>query len=340
MPMSLSPLFLRRRMLAGLASLAAVIWWRSGSAQVGSGGTGITQSIGSADLVVGNVTLRRAGQPPLSMAQGAKLFQGDQIETVGGSETHVTFDDGGYLAIRPNSTIRIAQYVVTGDATDVAAIDLIRGALRSVTGWIGKLDAPRYRITANTTTIGVRGTDHEVVLVLPEDAATGLEAGVHDHVNEGTTILRNSNGVVNIPSGTAAYSPSSGATPVRHATVPALFNRLRTAQESAVDSHARNIGQHMEERLRARGKLRPNERFEQFRQRQQPLRQRRADINQPGNTAGVRPPRGTAASNERQAAQQALREQRQERIRQQQERRAQKREGQRIRAGQERRTQK
>ena len=144
MPMSPTPLFLRRRLLAGLVSLAPLCWWRNVSAQVGSGGTGITQNIGSADLVIGNVTLRRAGQPPSSIAQGAQLLQGDQIETVGSSEIHVTFGDGGYLAVRPNSTVRIAQYVVTGESTDSATIDLVRGALRSVTGWIGKLDVMRY----------------------------------------------------------------------------------------------------------------------------------------------------------------------------------------------------
>ncbi len=328
--MNLTPLFLRRRLLAGLVSLASLNWWRHVSAQVGSGGTGITQNIGSADLVVGNVTLRRAGQPPTSIAQGAQLLQGDQIETVGGSEIHVVFGDGGYLAVRPNSTVRIARYVVTGDATDSATIDLVRGALRSVTGWIGKLDVMRYRITANTTTIGVRGTDHEVVLVVPEDAAAGLEPGVHNRVNEGATVLRNPNGVVNIPSGTAAYSPSSGTAPVRHASVPAIFNRLRTQQDGAVTNHAQNIRQRMEDGLRERGKLRPDERFEQFRQRQQPLRQQRAEVNQPANAPGAKPAQATAAANDRQAIRQANREQRQEKILQRQERRAQQHDGQRT----------
>ena len=331
-------LLVRRRMLAGLASLTATIWWRSGSAQVGSGGSGITQNIGNADLVIGNVTLRRTGQTATNLVQGTKLQQGDQIETISGAETHIAFDDGGYLAIRPNSTVKIAQYVVTGEVTDSATIELIRGALRSVTGWIGKLDAPRYRITASTATIGVRGTDHEVVLVLPDDATTGMEAGVHNRVNEGATTLRNTNGAVNIASGAAAYAPSSGAIPVPHAVVPAFFNRLRTPQDSAVDNHARNIRQRMEERLRERGKLRPNERFNEFRQRQQPLRQRRADQNQPANTAGGQPSQATTASNERQNARQALREQRQAEIRQRQERAAQNREARRTRTAEERRT--
>ncbi len=328
--MASPPIFLRRRTLVGLVPLLILGAWRTGSAQVGSGGTGITQNIGSADLVVGIVTLRRAGQLPSTIAEGAKVLQGDQIETASNSEVHVRFSDGGYLALRPNSAARISQYVVAGDVTDSAAIDLIRGALRSVTGWIGKLDASRYSITANTTTIGVRGTDHEVVLVPPEDATVGVEAGVHNRVNEGATVLRNSSGVVNIPSGTAAYAPSSGNAPVLHPVVPAFFSRLRTQQDSALENHARNVRQRIEEGLRERGKLRPNERFEQYRQRLQPLRQRRADINSPTNTPGVRPSQRAAESNDRQAARQSLRAQREERIRQRQERMAQQRVGKRL----------
>jgi|GEM_PF-1620098 len=334
-------LLIRRRMLAGLASLTATFWWRSGLTQVGSGGSGITQSIGSADLVIGNVTLRRTGQPASTLVQGAKLLQGDQIETISDAETHIAFDDGGYLAIRPNSTVKITRYVVTGDVTDLATIDLIRGALRSVTGWIGKLDAPRYRITARTTTIGVRGTDHDVVLVLPEEATTGttgLEAGVHNRVIEGATTLRNANGVINIAPGTAAYSPSSGSAPVLHAVVPTYFNRLRSAQDSAVDKHASNIRQRMEERLRERGKLRPDERFNEFRQRQQLLSPRRADQNQPATSAGGQPSQSATAPNDTRAAKQALGEQRQEKIRQRKERAAQSHDAHRAHAGDERRT--
>jgi hypothetical protein len=339
MSINLSPVLIRRRVLAGLASLTATLWWRSGSAQVGSGGSGITQSIGSSDLVLGNVTLRRIGQPPVSLEKGTKLLQGDQIETVNGAEAHISFDDGGFLAIRPNSTVKIAQYVVTGDLTDSATIELIRGALRSVTGWIGKLDAPRYRVTAGTATIGVRGTDHDVALIAPEDASTGVEAGVQNRVNQGATTLTNSRGVVNIAQGAAAYAPSSGASPVGYAVVPAFFNRLRTPQDRVVDNHTRNMRQRMEERLRERGKLRPNEQFNEFRQRQQPQRQPRADQNQPANTAGGRPAPKNATANESRVAQQPLREQRQqERIRLRQEREAQNREARRGRAGEERRT--
>ena len=96
-----------------------------------------------------------------------------------------------------------------------------------------------------------------------------------------------------------------------HAAVPEFFNRLRTRREAAVAAHARDIRQHMEERLRARGKLQSNERFEAFRQRHQLLlRQRMEQPERPAAGVGQRP-----------AGREARREQRQE-WQQQQERRA------------------
>ena len=201
----------RRQILASLGSLICGLCWRSVLAQGSSDVLATTQTVGRASLVVGDVTLNRQGQTPLSLLQDAQLNQGDRIETASDGEVHISFEDGGYLALRPNSALRIDEYVVTGAATDSATLNLLKGALRSITGWIGKLDAPRYRVAAGTSIIGVRGTDHEVVIVVPEDAGAGMEAGVHNRVNEGGTTLRNAGGMVDIAPGAAAYSPWSGA---------------------------------------------------------------------------------------------------------------------------------
>lgn len=265
----------RRFLLAAFAALGGMGDLRRAVAQVGSGGTGLAppapSTIGSADVVIDRVTLRRGGQPGVPLGRGDKLMQGDQIETGEAAEVHIVFDDGGYLALRPNSALRINRYVVTGDATDVASLTLINGALRSVTGWIGKLDPSRYRIAAGSATIGVRGTDHEVVLVRPQDSSPDAEPGVHDRVNEGATVVRNAGAVVNVEQGSAAYA-ARGVAPVHRAAAPAFFDRLRTGQEALVENHARTVRQHIEGRLRQLGKLRSGERFDQYRERLRPGR--------------------------------------------------------------------
>ena len=291
------PFITRRSLLSAVAALGGLALARRGVAQVGSGGTGISPSasIGNAALVIGTVTLRRAGQAPASLESDSTLMPGDQIDTGDAAEVQIAFDDGGYLALRPDSSLRIDRYVVTGEATDVAAMTLLSGSLRSVTGWIGKLDPQRYRILAGTATISVRGTDHEVVLVRAQDGLLDAEPGVHNRVNEGATVLRNAGSTLEVAQGTAAYA-ARGAAPRPHGSLPAFFNRLRTAQDARVESHARDVPQHIEGRLRQLGRLNPGERFEQYRERVQSRRARRAEAG-PAPTpraaaAGTPPPQG------------------------------------------------
>ena len=61
----------RRRVLAALIPLGAALGWRTSPAQVGSGGSGITDSVGAATLVVGSVTLTRAGEQPVPVSKDA-----------------------------------------------------------------------------------------------------------------------------------------------------------------------------------------------------------------------------------------------------------------------------
>jgi len=252
--------------------------------------------------------------------EGAPLQAGDTLEAARGAELHARFDDGGYLAVRSGSSVRIDQYVAQGEATDVAAFALLRGALRSVTGWIGKIGGgQQYRITSNTATIGVRGTDHEVVLVPEESASGDLVAGVHDRVNEGATTITNARGRIDVAQGSAGFAPRTGELPQLHPRVPGFFNRLRTANDSRVLQHRQALRGLMEARLRERGKLGAGQNFSDF-----VARHRLGGANQPpgpgqrarpGVTANPATP-GTSAE----SAQERRAARREERLKREQER--------------------
>jgi len=205
--------------------------------------------------------------------------------------------------LRPDSSLKINRYVVTGDASDIAAMTLLKGSLRSVTGWIGKLDPARYRISAAGATISVRGTDHEVVIVRAQDALPDAEPGVHDRVNEGATVLRNAGSTVEVAQGAAGYA-ARGAAPRLHAAPPAFFDRLRTPQDARVETQAREAPQRIEGRLRQLGRLNPGERFEQYRERMRARRARRAGGATAPNArtaAGATPPAQLAQEQRREA---------------------------------------
>lgn len=227
-----------------------------------------TSRAGVIEFAAGNATIERRGSAA-DASVGASVEIGDVLRTGPSSELHVKFSDAGYLALRQDSELRVDNYVARGEASDTAVLMLARGALRSITGWIGKLGRDKaYQLNTPTATIGVRGTDHEVVIVSQELAsAQQLAPGSHDRVNQGTVILTNQQGTLEIPHGSAAFAPQAGGAPQRHAVVPALFNRLRTRNESRVREHAQNIQQHIEAGLRERGKLRPGEGAREFLQR-------------------------------------------------------------------------
>jgi hypothetical protein len=75
-----------------------------------------------------------------------------------------------------------------------------------VTGLIGKRNPQNFRIKTVTATIGVRGTDFEVVVVDKE--RSGAEAGTYNKVFQGATFLdNNQGGRVEIGAGQVAFSP-------------------------------------------------------------------------------------------------------------------------------------
>jgi hypothetical protein len=90
-----------------------------------------SQSAGTVDFWNGTVGISaKAGkQIPYN---GLGLNPGDTIETGSDGELHIVLADGGFLAVRPNSVVRLAAFSAKGDDGDETWIDLVHGALRSV----------------------------------------------------------------------------------------------------------------------------------------------------------------------------------------------------------------
>ncbi len=275
--------------------------------------TASTATVGVVDFVAGSVSLRR-GSSVQAARVGTTLQAGDTLETGPGGELHAKFDDGGYLAVRQSSTVRIDQYVAQGEPTDVAVMSLLRGALRSVSGWIGKVGAPsQYRVNAGTATVGIRGTDHELLLVLDADATPDLPAGLHNRVFEGGTTISNADGQLDIAQDAAGFAGRLGERPRLHAGVPGFFARLGPLHDQRVLAHRQGLRGFMERQLRARGKLTQQQNFNQFLQRHRAF-QRRADE---GGARGEQRRGQEPNRRERIEAQQERREDRQQERRQQ-----------------------
>ncbi|MFY7940981.1 MAG: hypothetical protein ACOVOX_08745, partial [Burkholderiaceae bacterium] len=158
-----------------------------------------------------------------------------------------------------NSAVRIDEARMTGGAEDILAMSLLKGALRSISGWVGKLDRSRYSMRTSTATVGIRGTDYELALLDEGDDTDDEEAGVHLWVNEGATTLRAQDGDVDVESGQAAFLGRRARQPALRLNKPNFWRRLISGHDARADSHGARVKGIIEKRLRAKGIIKPGE---------------------------------------------------------------------------------
>ena len=90
---------------------------------------------GKIDLLEGNVTVYDRAKARRKVSVGDALYEGDGVVTGRDGELHVAMDDGGYLAVRPNTTMSVLAYQAQGRDDDRSILSLAAGSFRSITGW-------------------------------------------------------------------------------------------------------------------------------------------------------------------------------------------------------------
>ena len=210
------------------------------------------RTAGSFKLAAGEVLLQGKDGSARPAAVGGKVFEGDSITTQAGAEAHLQMADGASLIVRENSRITVAAYVADGGANDRSLIELARGALRSITGWIGRHNRSNYAIRTPLVTIGVRGTDHEP-LVIPAGSTEG-EPGSYDRVNVGSSYIRTQHGSVDVKPNQAGFAPLRGR-PVPRVLpqVPAFFKATR--HEAAIAARHEVVRKAIDQRRDDRRKV-------------------------------------------------------------------------------------
>ena len=163
---------------------------------------------GTVDAMSGTASMSDTSGVDGRVYVGQQIFAGQTLNTLEDGEVHVVTVDGGFIALRPNTVFRVDEYKANGDSSDKIFMSLFKGALRSITGWIGKHNTSAYRITTPNATLGIRGTDHETTVI---EKADGDEPGTYDTVNEGETVLKTAHGEVGVGPGKFAFAPKNGA---------------------------------------------------------------------------------------------------------------------------------
>ncbi|MEX2198618.1 MAG: FecR family protein [Burkholderiales bacterium] len=160
-----------------------------------------------------------------------RVFTGTTINTGPGAQVILKFDDQQQVVLNENTTFRIAdfRYRATEPRSDRAVFDLLRGALRFISGVVGARNPNTVALRVPQATIGIRGTDFMVALVNP----------AYVDVVNGSIATTNSAGTVVFGPGSigSIASTSSLATPIPATALPGAasgaFSNLAAAQVAA-----------------------------------------------------------------------------------------------------------
>lgn len=160
--------------------------------------------------------------------RGGDVREGDTILTAPGALVQVRLADGGMLSIRGDTEMKFDRFAHAGreDRSSSMFISLLKGGFRSVTGLIGQLNRDGYRITTPSATIGIRGTDHEPVVVPPPPpgVAPTVPPGTYDRVYSGETIIQNRQGAAQIIGpNQVGFISVQGAAPVLVPQLPPIY---------------------------------------------------------------------------------------------------------------------
>jgi hypothetical protein len=224
---------------------------------------GARADAGRIEAVSGEVEILRTSEKPVPARTGFVLQEGDAIRTGADGRADLHMRDDARLAVRPNTRLRLDAYrFEAGDASaGRSIIALVRGALRSITGAIGRNNKDNYRINTPSATIGIRGTDHETAFVPPDDPDfRGIDPGTYNLVFEGGTFIEANSQRLDLTvdeSGFAGLDPKQA--PIRLREAPA-FMRSNVANNSGKSSDASSESGRNREAKRDRSRDRENDR--------------------------------------------------------------------------------
>ena len=163
-------------------------------------------SAGRIDFSIGGVVAARPDGQQRPLAKGDELQNGDTIHTNGG-RAQIRFPDGAYVSLQPNTVFGVKEYNYDGkpDGSERGFFSLLKGAMRAVTGFIGRVHRNAFAITTPTATVGIRGTGG-LIVVLP-DGSTLIRG------SSGIWTLSNASGSIDVPAGTSGLAPADPSEP-------------------------------------------------------------------------------------------------------------------------------
>lgn len=165
------------------------------------------------DFAIGPATAVGLDGKSRPLVKGGMLDVGDTVNTATG-RAQLRFTDGGMVSLLPQTVFKIDDYRYEGkaDGSEKGVFSLAKGALRTITGIIGRQNRQTYKLNTEVATIGIRGTEY----------LASLRNSLSVSVGEGAIALTNKAGEFVVFQGQSAYVADSATMPVLTFSKPVL----------------------------------------------------------------------------------------------------------------------
>lgn len=139
------------------------------------------QPAGQVVWVSGTVKASYPEQTSRILTRGSMIYEKDKITTDAAGSGQLSFTDNSMVTLNPDSIFIIEEYYFNQEKPQQGGqsiMNLVKGGLRAVTGFVAKSAPANYQMKTPVATIGVRGTDYQASCPTnPGQCAFGLLHG-------------------------------------------------------------------------------------------------------------------------------------------------------------------
>lgn len=207
--------------------------------------TSLFANIGKVSAVVGDASIKRANKI-IKIEVGSLLEKKDIISTQKNAKVQLIFNDNTIITIGKNSALDIEDYLydTNNPQNSRTNFNFFKGAFKSITGQIGKINKKKFKLRTSSASIGIRGTiilGNQSVIACTHGGISVQAAGqvVNVNANELTTVSKGKAPSVakaitteNLTQLKAALEPETKTTATKEATSTEKKNESKEEPET------------------------------------------------------------------------------------------------------------
>jgi hypothetical protein len=179
--------------------------------------------VGSVTHLGGVLRAVRADGATRMLSVKSEIREGDTLKTEKNTYARIKFVDNGEVVLSPETEFKVSAYSFKSNPAhgeeDKAMLELKKGSLRALTGVLGKRSPEKFQMSTPTAILGVRGTYYGVLLCnndcshIPTVSGQPLGNGLYTDTAQGTVVVTNAAGSIQVPAGAFSYTPGPNVAP-------------------------------------------------------------------------------------------------------------------------------